>query len=98
MIRTVKNDSKRAKALVAVIDECIKEDILRVFLKEYKEEIVDDYLLFTKEDYEQAHLWDLEDMQKEIDDKNREIDDKNKEIEKLRNENKELMKQIRALT
>ena len=60
-------------------------------MKEYKEEIVDDYLLFTKEDYEQAHLWDLEDMQKEI-------DDKNKEIEKLRNENKELMKQIQALT
>ena len=44
---------------------------------------MDDYLLFTKEDYEQAHLWDLEDLQKEIDDKNREIDNKNEAIEKL---------------
>ncbi len=83
-VRKTKDKKEQKNKLMSVIDECIDEGILSEFLKRYKEEIVDDYLLFTSEDYEKAALEDLQYMQEELDKKDREINEKDIEIEGLK--------------
>ncbi|MCR5651215.1 MAG: hypothetical protein K6F86_08560 [Lachnospiraceae bacterium] len=52
--------NERAKALIKVIDGCIKEGILPEFLKKYREAIMDDYLAYTQKDLDEAYIEDLQ--------------------------------------
>ena len=66
-------DAEKEQAVRTVVDECIREGILPEFLEKYKEVIVDDYLIYTKEDYDWAYTEDLKDQNKELTDEVRNL-------------------------
>ena len=84
VIKTVENTDERSKALMDVINECIKDGILPEFLNKYKEAIMDNYLVFTQEDYDRAFIEDLQD----------DLEEQKKTIADLKKNNEDLTKTI----
>ena len=101
-IGTATTDAEKEQAVRTVVDECIREGILPEFLEKYKEVIVDDYLIYTKEDYDWAYTEDLKDQNKELTDEVRNLTEQVRimaeSVKTLTEQNRIMTEQVRTMT